>query len=99
MGNKLKALWTKVSGEVVDIWEKEKILLIALAAVILTIWFREALIAVIVLMGKRLYNSTKSATDALQKEENNANNQANQLVQDAKNIPDAPTPGDDWNEK
>jgi len=103
MGSKIKAalqaFWTKLNTDLADLWKTEKWFVILFGTIMLIIKFRQAIISAIVFSSKLLFESTEKKSDELQQDENKANDQANQLVDDANNTPPASTPGDDWNTK
>jgi len=104
MGAKIKAffqgLWAKLHTDVADLWERDKAFLIAFGAIILALNFNKALIGILSASAKSLFNSTTAKTNAIEKQENADNAQANKLVDDANKLPNGEAPiGDDWNEK
>ena len=103
MGSKIKAalqaFWAKLNTDLSDVWKTEKWFVILFGTVMLIIKFRQAIINVIVFSSKLLFDSTQKKIDELQKDEDNANNQANQLVDDSNNTKPSTDIGDDWNTK
>jgi hypothetical protein len=104
MGAKLKAylrtFYSKLTTDVSDLWQKDKVFLAVFFAIIVALKFNSALINIISISARRLFNSTTAATDALQKEENSVNEQANKLVEDANKLsPSDEQVDDDWNQK
>jgi len=102
MGAKLKAylqtFYSKLTADVSDLWQRDKAFLVVFFAIIVALKFNSALISIISLSAKRLFNSTTATTNALQKEENSANDQANKLVEDANKLPNSEgNVNDDWN--
>jgi hypothetical protein len=102
MGSKIKArlqaLWAKLNTDLRELWAKDKVFVILFGVILAIIKFRQGLIGLAVWSGKSLFNSTTTTTSNIQQQENQANNQANQLVDDANKLPSTETPvSDDWN--
>jgi hypothetical protein len=105
MGTKLKAflqaLWTKLKGYALVVWNNAGVfkVVVVVGGVFLTvIKFHQALINLLVSSSKSLYNSTQKESNSLQQQENANNNVANQLVQQAEQLPNSEKPvSDDWN--
>jgi hypothetical protein len=100
LGNTLKSFYAKASQDVKDIWAQDKVFFIAFGAIILTIKFRDILISLLVSSGKRVFTKAQTQDADLAKQETQANQQSDQLVQDAQNAPSKEKPiTDDWNKK
>lgn len=104
MGAKIKAylqaLYVKLTTDVGQLWQTDKGFVILFGVVILAIKFHSILIDLIVSNSKAIFDSTKKTSDVLQKKEDDANAQANHLVENAKKLPESEVPiDDDWNKK
>lgn len=88
----LKTIWT----DICDTWKRVKIYLLALLAIIGVIEWEKIKVTLIMLSAQKETNSSKKEDQVLSQKESSENNQANALVNKAKNEPD---PGTDWNLK
>lgn len=108
---RLKALWSQLGQswqnfkalcekDLKSLWNEYRTVFILLGALILTVKFRDWLIDLIVSNGKRLFQNTQKKNDALQQKENQVNQQADDLVKKANDLPNQEQPvNDDWYKK
>ena len=98
--NALDSFKNKATSDISDLWAKDKGFIILFGVIILGVKFRQLAIDFLVSSSKALFNKTQQQSDVLQKQENAANDQANQLVSDANKLAGAPQDStDDWNIK
>lgn len=82
------------------LWDKYKIFLIVFGVLILMVKFREVLIDILVDSSRKTVSDATKQDAALKGEENKANDQANQLKQEASKLSEnKPTVDEDWNKK
>jgi|ERR1035437_1169885 hypothetical protein len=97
MIDKLKVLWATVKNQSKDIWNRSKMFIIAIGAIILAIEFQKIKQALIVYAGKKEIEKDKAKDSVLASQENTANAQADALVQKAQEEPSKEQPvSDDW---
>lgn len=90
----------KVKPFLKNMWLQNRVLFWISAAIVLVIKYRDILISILVNSGKKIYTQSQQKSDELQKQEKDLNDQANALVDQAKNAPDSEKPVDpDWYKK
>lgn len=100
MDEKLKALWDKLNTDVKTLWANNKLFLIIFGVLILIIKFRTVIIDILVSNSKEILEDAKKQDTQLKSEENKANDQANQLVKESKDLSkNKPKIDEDWNKK
>ena len=100
MKEKLKALWGKLNTDVSSLWAESKFFVIAFGAILLALKFKDVFQNLIVLGGKMIFNRASDESKEISDKENQDNQSADQLVDDAKKLPDSETPVDDnWYKK
>jgi hypothetical protein len=93
MLSKLKALWTVVIAQLADIWNRSKMVLLAIGALIVTLEFQKLKEFLLVYAGKKELQADQTKSDTLGVQESSENKQADTLVAKAANESVA----DDWN--
>ena len=102
MDAKLKVFSARVNQDLKDLWDKDRLFLITFGVIILFVKFRDLLISILLNSANRVQASAKKSDSKLASQENNANNEANALVEDAHNVAQDEAPVDsNWykNEK
>ena len=95
-----QSFWTKVTSDVGTLWQKEKGFVIAFGVIILVVKFREILINIIVSSSKALFQNAEEQSTKLDNQENKDNAAADNLVQQANQLPNDEKPVDpNWNLK
>jgi len=94
MLEKMKSIWGSIKADSVDTYRRIKIVLIAIAAILLAIEYKKIKEAILIYMGNRLIKNTKKESYELQTQVNTLNNQANQMVKEAKELPSQEKPVD-----
>jgi hypothetical protein len=95
MVTKLKSLLTSVLAELKDIWQRSKMYLLGIAAILAAIEFQKIKEMLLVYLGKKEIVKATKEDAALATQENQANQQADALVTQA----GQETAADDWNKK
>lgn len=95
MLDKLKAVLAVVKTQLSDIWNRGKMVFLAIGALILTLEFQKLKEFLLVYAGKREIKKDESKDQKLAEHEKLSNDQADALVQKAKQE----TAADDWNTK
>lgn len=97
MLSKLKSLLGSLKGQIVDIWERFKMYIIGALALILTLEFRKLKEYLIVKSAQNEMKNDQKQDQVLSNKEQAANNQANQLIKDAQQLPSTEQPvQEDW---
>ena len=97
MLDKLKALAATIWSDIKDTYQKIKIPLLAIGALILTLEFKKIKEALIVAAGKKEIQNDQKKDQALAAQEKTDNTQANALIQEAKDLPAQEQPvAEDW---
>jgi hypothetical protein len=103
-------MWPKIKNWIKDIlalsekdlntiWQNTKVFVIPLVALGIVIKFRDILISLLVNSGKRIYQNTQQKNNKLQNQENQANQKANDLIQESDSLPEEKTKTEeDWYE-
>lgn len=104
MGDKIKAVlqafWLKLNTNLGELWQSSKWFVILFGIVILIIKFHTVLIDILISNANRIFSSATKTSDASQARENQDNQQANALIQDANSLPGQQKPIDEnWNKK
>jgi hypothetical protein len=97
----LKDQWAKVNQDLKTLWNNNRIFLILLIPVILIIKFRSILIDIIVNASKQQIQNAQNKDAKLKGKEDQANAQANQLVDEANKLgsQERPPVDADWYKK
>lgn len=83
-----------------QLWANHKVFLIVFGLLILVVKFREVIFDMLVSGSKKQVEEAQKKSNSLQVEQNSANNQANQLIEDAKKLGEnRPTVDEDWHKK
>lgn len=100
MGSNLKALWAKIKQQWIDIWDKDKGIVILVVVAGLIVKFRDILVDILISGAKREEAAAKKEDSKLADQENQLKQQADQAVLDAQNEPSKEKPvDDDWYKK
>jgi hypothetical protein len=102
MGSKIKAffqaLWAKLNTDLHQLWEDDKFFVILFGAFIALIKFHQLIINYLVFTSKLIFDNAQKKSADLQQAEDQADQEASQLIDDAGNLGNnTNTPGDDWN--
>lgn len=97
MKDKLKAFWTKVTGDIGDLWEKDKGFVIAFGIIILGVKFREILISLIASSGKAIFTKAQAEDADLAKKEEGYKTSAEKLAKQANQPTKSEPVTEDWN--
>lgn len=90
----------KLQAPVDTLWKEYRAFLIVFGIIILIVKFRDVIIDLIVGSAKQTVDNTEKKDAQLKSEEKQANDQANQLRQEANTLSDNQAPvTDDWNKK
>jgi hypothetical protein len=94
---KLKSLWTFVKADLLDTWQRSKMLILAVLGAVLYLEWQNLKSALLVYMGQKEITKDKKEDQTLATQENTDNNQANTLLQQAQQLPNQqPLVGSDW---
>jgi hypothetical protein len=97
---KLKALWTRLKSNASDLWAGGRWFVAVLGVIVVVLKFKDLLVDFLVDGAKSIFNNTTKQTNDLNNQENQNNESADQLVDDAKKLPDQEPPvSDGWNTK
>ena len=97
---KLKALWAIIKVQLADIWNRSKMVLLAIVAVVVAIEWQKLKEWLMVQQGKKELQKDNKQDVALASSEAAENKQANALIQQAEALPGQEQPvSDDWNTK
>lgn len=97
MVTKLKAILVSILAELKDIWNRSKMYLLGLAAILAAIEFRKIKDALLVYSGKKEIQADQKKDQTLANQENQANAQADALVKQAADLPNQePQVKPDW---
>ncbi len=100
MIEKLKAGLTVLKNDLGDTWNRCKIFILAVGALILALEFQKILTAFLVWMGQRELKNANKQDEALKTQENDLNTQADKLVKEAQELPSKDKPvSEDWYKK
>jgi hypothetical protein len=95
MLNKLKTIWATVWADIKDTYNRIKIVLLAIGALLIALEFQKLKEFLLVYFGQRQLKQTEKTDSDLAAKEKEEINQANQLEQKANNE----TANDDWYKK
>jgi hypothetical protein len=84
---KVKAFFVTLKTQLADIWNRSKIFILAVGALIVALEFQKIKEALLVYAGKKEIQSDNKKDTVLADQENKANSQADALVQQAKDLP------------
>ena len=100
MLSKLKALWATVAADMKDTWNRSKMIILAILALVVTLEFRKLTEFLIAYTGQKEINKDKKEDQVLATKESTENAQADALVQQAQEEPSKEQPVDDnWYKK
>ena len=100
MDEKLKALWAKFNQDAKSVWTNNKIFFIIFGVVLLVIKFRNVIIDLLLSSAKQIEADAKKEDSKLASQENQANTEADKLVQQAQEEPAKQPPVDvNWYKK
>lgn len=100
MLDKVKSFLSTIGTDLKDTWNRSKMVILAVGALILALEFRKLKEFLLVYAGKKEIDKDKKEDSQLKAKEDSANAQADALVKQAKEEPSKETPvGDDWNSK
>jgi hypothetical protein len=100
MKAKLQVLLSTIGSQLADIWNRSKMFLLAIGAVLIALEWQKIKEALLVYAGQREIKKDKVEDANLAKQESAANTQADALVKDAESLPTQEKPvDDDWNKK
>ena len=94
----LKNFWSKLNGDIGELWKNNKVFLIVFGVLILVVKFREVIINILVSSARRAMENAKEQDAVLKGNQDSANNAANQLRDDAVKLGENKPPVDEnWN--
>jgi len=94
---KLKAAWTIAKSQLADIWNRSKVFVITVGALILALEFQKIKEALLVYAGKKEIQKDKKEDQALATQEKTENAQADAMVKEAQQLPGQEPPVQpDW---
>lgn len=97
MKAKLQALLSGISKDLLDTWQRSKIILLAIVAAIVYLEFNRIKEALTVVTAKNEIKNTESKDKQLAQEEVDANQKADTLVKEAQNLSNQNSPvKEDW---
>ena len=97
MKAKLLAILTAVKNDLLDTWQRCKILILAIGALILALEFQKLKEFLLVYFGQRQLKSDQKQDAKLATQENDDNQKADALVKEAQSLPSQETPvTDEW---
>lgn len=97
---KLKSLFSDLKTEILDIWQKSKMYVLAGLALLIAFEFRKLKEYLLVRAGAQEIKKDTKEDAILADKEKDANTQADALVKQAEQLPTEEKPvGDDWNQK
>lgn len=100
MKNKLLVIWETIKAQLADIWNRSKIFLLAILAIILAVEWNRIKIFVLNYLGQREIKSDEKKDSVLAAKESEDNAKADALIADAQKLPSQQTTiSDDWNKK
>lgn len=100
MKDKLIAIWNVVVNQAKDVWNRSKVVIVAIGAIILALEYQKIKEWVIAYLGQKEMDNSKKQDIQLEAKEDTDNNKANALIEDAKNLPSQEKPVTaDWNKK
>ena len=88
MKAKLQALWTTFTAQLADIWNRSKIFLLAIGALVVAFEFRKLKDMALVYLANKQMQTTKKEDASLATQESNDSAQADALVKQAQALPD-----------
>jgi hypothetical protein len=100
MGAKLAAFWAKVKQQFVDIWDKDKGIVVLVAIVAVIVKFRDILLDYLINSAKNVDKNAQKQDSKLADQETQLKQQADAAVQQAAQEPQKEEPvTDDWYKK
>jgi hypothetical protein len=98
--NSLKVFFLALKNQLVDIWNRSKIFLLAIVSLVVYFEWQKIKEYLLLYIGQKEIQSDKKEDRVLETKENSENDQANALVQQANNLPKQEGPvSDNWYEK
>lgn len=99
MKAKLASIWTSIKADAEDTWNRSKIFLLAIAALIIALEFQKLKEFLLMYMGKKEIANSEKEDQQLAAQEHMKNTQADILVKQAENLPSTEHPIKDGWEK
>lgn len=100
MLSKFKALWATLTAQLADIWNKSKMYILAVVAIIAALEFRQLKEWFIAYSGQKEIDKDKKKDQTLATTEQTDSAQADALVKQAQDLPAQQQPvGEDWYKK
>ena len=100
MDSRIKDFFAKMEQDLKDLWVNNKIFVILFGVIILIVKFRSLFASFLISDSKKTFENAVAKDSTLKTEENDANQQANALVEKAKTETLSTPPVDeDWNLK
>jgi hypothetical protein len=97
---KLKVLWAGIAAQLLDIWNRSKVFILAILALVIAFEWQKLKEYLMVKAGQKELQNADKQDVTLANQEQTANNAANALVQQAQQLPNEEQPiGDDWNKQ
>lgn len=97
MLDKAKAILATIKAQAADIWNRSKMFILAIAGIILAIEFQKIKDFFLVYAGQKEIKKDQEKDQNLAKQEKEANDQANALIEQAKQLPSQQEPvSEDW---
>ena len=97
--SKIKSFISRLDQPIIDLWNNDRVFLLIFGLIIVIVKFRGLLISFIVAASQAMIKKDDTINTILVNQENQDNNEANQDVQQANNLPNQEPPVDpDWYE-
>jgi hypothetical protein len=97
MKAKLQALWAGLKSQLLDIWNRSKMFLLAGLAVAIYLGWNSLKEMVLAYFGKKEIQKDNKEDTSLKAKEDSANNQADALVKESNDLPSKEKPvSEDW---
>jgi hypothetical protein len=97
MKAKLQALLSTIGSQLADIWNRSKMFLLAIAALVIALEWEKLKEFMLVYMGQKEIQKDQKTDQKLSAQESSENTQANTLVQQAQQLPSTEQPiSEDW---
>ena len=98
--DKFKALMASLKNEIIDTWERGKMVILSIAGLIVVLEFRAIKEWAVAYLNSKLLKDTQAKDVKLETAEDTANKQANALVAEAEALPSKEKPiSSDWYKK
>lgn len=100
MLDKIKSAWAVAVVELKDVWNRGKMFIIAILAIIGAIEFQKIRDFILLYLAKREMDGAKKEDQSLANQESKANDEADKLIKEAEDLPKHEKPVDnDWFKK